>query len=240
MEYQKINSLFKRDANNIIIPSQFTLPEFEYLKDTKFECTEKIDGTNMRIEITTHRNPDGAILFTYVDYKGRTDRAIVPTHLFHRMSELFDNVDWFEIFPSWDGETITIFGEGYGKKIQDGGNYIKDGVDFILFDVRIGNWWLNRKACEDIANKLGIKIVPIIGYMTIKEAMDFVKMGFKSTISENKEYEAEGLVLKTPDGLLRRNGERIITKIKTIDFIKFKRKYGDEENPVQPVNPKYN
>jgi hypothetical protein len=156
------------------------------------------------------------------------------------MSELFDNVDWFEIFPSWDGETITIFGEGYGKKIQDGGNYIKDGVDFILFDVRIGNWWLNRKACEDIANKLGIKIVPIIGHMTIKEAIDFVKKGFKSTISENKEYEAEGLVLKTPDGLLRRNGERIITKIKTIDFIKFKRKYGDEENPVQPVNPKYN
>ena len=24
MEYQKINTLFKRDANNIIIPSQFT------------------------------------------------------------------------------------------------------------------------------------------------------------------------------------------------------------------------
>lgn len=54
--------------------------------------------------------------------------------------------------------------------------------------------------------------------MTIPEAIEFVRNGFKSTIAENKDYEAEGLVLKTPDGLLGRNGERLITKIKTKDF----------------------
>lgn len=32
--------------------------------------------------------------------------------------------------------------------------------------------------------------------MTIKEAEDFVKAGFKSLIAENKDYIAEGLVLK--------------------------------------------
>ena len=30
---------------------------------------------------------------------------------------------------------FTLFGEGYGVKIQKGEKYIKDGVDFILFDV---------------------------------------------------------------------------------------------------------
>ena len=51
MEYQKINTLFKRDANNIIIPTEYTLEEFEYLNNNIFECTEKIDGTNIRIEL---------------------------------------------------------------------------------------------------------------------------------------------------------------------------------------------
>ena len=43
MEYPKINTLFKRDDNNIIIPSEFTIPEFTYLQNNIFECTEKID-----------------------------------------------------------------------------------------------------------------------------------------------------------------------------------------------------
>ena len=34
-EYQKIQTLFKRDERNIIIPDQFTYPEFEVLKDLK-------------------------------------------------------------------------------------------------------------------------------------------------------------------------------------------------------------
>ena len=44
MEYQKINTLFLRDEKKVIIPSSFTCDEFEYLKDCKWECTEKIDG----------------------------------------------------------------------------------------------------------------------------------------------------------------------------------------------------
>lgn len=51
-----------------------------------------------------------------------------------------------------------------------------------------------------------------------KEAEDFVKAGFKSLIAENKDYIAEGLVLKAPCGLLNRRGKRIITKIKYCDY----------------------
>ena len=236
MEYQKINTLFKRDANNIIIPSQYTVPEFEYLKDNKFECTEKIDGTNIRIELTSS---DTGI---NMSFKGRTDKADIPQHLLLKLNQLFDRSLLMEIFGLIDDTpdcNITLYGEGYGVKIQKGGNYIKNDVDFILFDVKVGNWWLDRKSCEQIAEALNIKIVPLIGYMTIPEAVEYVKKGFKSTIAENKDYDAEGLVLKTPYGLRFRNGERIILKIKTVDFVKFKNKYGDEENPDQPVNPHY-
>lgn len=235
-EYQKIQTLFKRDEKNIIIPSLFTLPEFEYLKNCKWEATEKIDGTNMRVEL-------GLDYGDYdVSFKGRTDKADIPKHLLEKMHSLFDKEKLIDYFYSGNKDeipNITLYGEGYGMKIQKGGNYIKNDVDFILFDVKVGNWWLSREACEKIASDFNLKIVPFMGYMTIQEAIDFVKKGFKSTIAENKDYDAEGLVLKTPYGLKLRNGERLITKIKTCDFQKYQKAYGD--GPVeQKINPKYN
>lgn len=234
MEYPKINTLFKRDAYSIIIPSEFTIPEFEYLKNNLFECTEKIDGTNIRVEIDWMAENE----FTMV-FKGRTDKAVIPKHLEEKLYEIFNDFSPCDVFTWKEPVKITLFGEGYGVKIQKGGNYIKNGVNFILFDIAIGSWWLERKSCEDIAQKLNIPIVPLIGYMTLPEAIEYVKNGFKSTISENKDYDAEGLVLKTPVGLLARNRERIITKLKTMDFVKFKAKYGDNPNPIQPKNEYY-
>lgn len=224
MEYQKINTLFKRDENNIIIPTEFTLPEFDYLRKNIFECTEKIDGCNLRMEIKGKE----------ITFAGRTNKAQIPPHLLEYLKNTFTPEIVFNalgVSPETginEASTCTIYGEGYGFKIQKGSNYIKNGVGFILFDVRIDRWWLKREDCERIAEKLGCPIVPIIGYMTLTDAVKYVKGGFKSTIAENKDYDAEGLVLKTPDGLLLRNGERLITKIKTVDFIKFKNKYGEE------------
>lgn len=221
-EYQKINTLFYRDDNNIIIPDKFTLPEFEYLKNNVWECTEKIDGTNIRIEVEGKN----------IEFKGRTDKANIPVELLNYLKEKFTPEIVFPALGTTpeDGlvevSNITIYGEGFGRKIQGcGGRYIKDGVDFILFDVKIGQWWLMRQDLEQIAKMLGCKIVPIVGYFTIPEAIKYVNNGFKSTISEDKSLDAEGLVLKTPNGLLRRNRERIITKIKTCDFRKFSQKF---------------
>lgn len=215
MKYSKINTLFKRDEKNRIILGDYCQPEFAYLENNQWECTEKIDGTNIRIELT----PDGIGGYAMF-YKGRTDEAQIPKHLYQKLQELFPIEKLISAFinPEHEPAPVTIFGEGYGVKIQKGGNYISNGVGFILFDVRIGNWWLKREVLEEIAQKLEVPIVPLIGYMTIPEAIEFVRNGFKSTIAENRDYDAEGLVLKTPTGLLARNGERLITKIKTQDF----------------------
>lgn len=224
-EYQKIQTLFKRDERNIIIPDQFTYPEFEVLKDLKWECTEKIDGTNIRIELESSGNPEDGIIMSF---KGRTDKAVIPEHLLTKLNWLFDREHLMEVLNITD-ETqdcnITLYGEGYGAKIQKGVNYISNDVNFILFDVKIGKWWLDRESIKDIADKLGINVVPLMGYMTIPEAIEYVKKGFKSTIAENKDYDAEGLVLKAPCGLLKRDGERLITKIKTVDFRKYQLAY---------------
>ena len=226
MKYPKINTLFKRDTNNIIIPSEFSTPEFEYLKDVKFECTEKVDGTNIRIECYNNEENEPVI-----EFKGRTDKALIPEHLLKKLTEIFtiENLSKaFDFDLLNEKNKVILFGEGYGNKIQGVGNrYLKKDVNFILFDVYVGGWWLTREACEDIANRLGINIVPIIGYYTFEEAIKIVQKGFKSRISEDKTLDAEGLVLKTKYGLLDRKGDRIITKLKTSDFSKYRIKYGE-------------
>jgi len=238
--YQKINTIFKRDQNpgkfhNCIMPEEgFTQPEFEFLRGCKFECTEKIDGTNMSVHIIPvgYNDIGGAFKVNYaVEYHGKTEKADTPKHLQVKMEQLFPAEKMLEAFnknvtyenvedaiKEVNHGKVIVFGEGYGAKIQKGGNYISNDCGFILFDVTVDGMFLLRESLEDIASKLEIPIVPLIGYMTVDEAIEFVKKGFKSTIAENKDYDAEGLVLKTPMGLLNRKGERIITKIKTCDF----------------------
>ena len=255
--YQKINTIFKRDENNIIMPdAEFAIPELEWLRNCKFDATEKIDGTSIRIEVMPYvvnkaagHGWDPCYAFE-VFYKGKTDNAQVPPHLLKYLEETYPEEKVLEALglPKYMSEeycqekgyntfddipipTYTIYGEGYGVKIQKGGNYIKDGVGFIVFDVKVGDLYLLRPNMEDIALKLGAPIVPYMGQFTIDEAIEFVKKGFKSTIAENKDYDAEGLVLKAPNGLMTRRGERIVFKIKTCDFVKYRNKYGECKTP---------
>jgi hypothetical protein len=57
-----------------------------------------------------------------------------------------------------------------------------------------------------------------MGIWKLEEAIEFVKKGFKSTIADNKDYIAEGLIMKPVTELFNRKGERVISKIKYKDF----------------------
>lgn len=208
--YHKIQTVFLRDpATNMktLLNGQYSLPEFKLLENIDWVATEKIDGTNIRVIWQNGK----------IEFRGKTDNAMIPEFLLDTLKEKFSEEKMSTAFENSDNE-ICLYGEGYGRKIQKGGNYLPDENDFILFDIKIGPWWLTRQDCESIAKKLDIKIVPIIGITNLPDAVDFVKKGFKSTISHNKDYMAEGLILKPVNDLFARNGQRIITKIKHIDF----------------------
>lgn len=216
-DYQKINTIYKRDQKtNKLLIGDWSLPEFEYLKDCKWRAEEKIDGTNIQIRFNGQS----------VEIGGRTVNTNIPTFLLNKLQEIFTAAKLQSCFPPESEEksklfytNVILYGEGYGAKIQKGGGrYIKNDTNFILFDVRIDRWWLKRDAVEQIASALGIKVVPVIGYMNIPEAEEYVRNGFFSQIAEDPTFEAEGLVLKTDLGLLDRSGQRILTKIKTRDF----------------------
>jgi len=209
-QYHKIQTIYKRDMNNggKIIEDKFSLPEFEYLKNNKWIATEKVDGTNIRI-IWNGEN---------VMFGGKTDNASIPVFLLYKLQELFEGTAKKKLFTEKFGTegNVCLYGEGYGARIQKGGgNYIPNGVNFVLFDVKIGEWWLQRKDVEEIAGYFGLELVPILGEMTLSEAVEKVKKGFNSQWGD---FIAEGLVLKPKIELFNREGERILTKIKYKDF----------------------
>ena len=53
IEYPKIESLYKRnEKTHKFAIGEFRIPEFQYLYSLPWRWTEKIDGTNIRIEWT--------------------------------------------------------------------------------------------------------------------------------------------------------------------------------------------
>ena len=110
-------------------------------------------------------------------------------------------------------------------------------VEIALVDLAEGRLLENAEGA--ILDEIGIPKVISLGQFTIDEAIDYVKKGFKDPLAEDDSYVAEGLVLKTPDGLLRKNGDRIIFKIKHGDFEKYLNKYGTLDKVEQIPNPNY-
>ena len=205
MKYHKIKTVYERDPENkykTLILGKYATPELDYLKSNDWVFTEKVDGTNIRIMWDGEK----------MRFGGRTDNAQMPTFLYDRLGDLFSETMLLDKFG--DAEVI-LFGEGFGARIQKGGgNYISDGVSFVLFDVYIG-MWLKREDVEEIANSLGIDVVPIVGEGTLVAAVDLAMDGITSKWGD---FPAEGLVMRPRVELCTRAGHRVITKIKTKDF----------------------
>ena len=205
-EYEKIETLFLRDdKTKKLVEGKYRNETVEFLKDIDWEFTEKIDGTNIRIYWDGHK----------VQYLGRTDKAQIPSQLMNRLLEIFGGDVNEEIFEQHFGENeVMLIGEGYGAKIQSGGDYRSDN-DFILFDVCINGNYQSRETVKAIASHFNIDTVPIVMTGKLQDGVDFVKAKPKSTIGT---ANMEGLVARPKVELKDRCGNRLIVKIKVRDF----------------------
>lgn len=211
MKYPKIQTLWKREeaANKgKIIVGQYSLEEFGLIK--RWQVQEKIDGTNIRIHYHMFK---GSPL---VEFHGRTDEASIPPKLLAYLQSYFTHERLYSVFDVFANPSIMLFGEGYGPKIQNGGNYRSD-PGFILFDIAVGDWWLKQEDVKGTAASLNIPYAPMIGMMTEEEIVEYVKSKPLSLCSE-KPQVMEGIIARTEPLLLLRNGERLMFKLKCKDF----------------------
>ena len=214
MEYPKINTIWKRDEKtHKIMEGVLSCPEFDAIK--KWTVTEKVDGTNIRVSYRPRLVEQFGL--EAIEFRGKTDNAQLPPTLITRLRELFTPEKLKGVFPE-DTSEVVLFGEGFGPKIQNGGRYRKS-VDFVLFDVWIDDWWLEYPNVADIANKLGIPCVPLLGVFTLDEIVTMVRCGFTSLIAEDKTLVAEGIVATSqPMMMFRKYGAPIRLKLKVKDF----------------------
>jgi len=206
-EYHKIPTVYKRDPDNnfkTLLIGEYATPEIEFLKDSRWIWEEKIDGTNIRAIWENGK----------IRYGGKTENAQIPAFLLDDMNKMFSVEKMREVFKD---DAVCLYGEGYGKKIQSGGDYSPERSSFILFDVRIGEFWLKREDVLDVANKLGIKKCPVVSSGTLEQAVFTAKGNLKSLEGNRM---AEGLVMRPKVDFFDRRGHRVIAKIKLKDFPK--------------------
>ena len=128
---------------------------------------------------------------------------------------------------------VYIYGEFFGKKIQAGGNYDKDNNRFSIFDICQQGWYVPLDMLTEYAEKLGLTIAPYLGQMTIPQAEEMVRNGFKTRVpnAANPDYLEEGIVARPVVPIKDPRGKRIIVKIKTCD-------YADLDNAIKKVGVK--
>ena len=171
--------------------------------------TEKIDGTNIRVIWQ-----DGKLAFG-----GKTDNAQLHTELANWLHENITPEKMESAFPDCGDAPVVVYGEGYGPGIQKNGRLYAASKKFIVFDVRVGFWWLNDENMRDVAAKLGLDAVPYLGEMTLEDATAKVRAGFRSSLNGGL-AQAEGMVGRPIEALFDKKGHRLIVKLKTKDFIR--------------------
>lgn len=208
-EYTKISNIFKFDEKYRKIVGM--TETYEVLKDLQWLGTEKVDGTNIRIYWDGHK----------IEIAGRTDKSIIPTHLLKYLQDVFHTQEMEYVFEQMFGDKeVYLFGEGYGAKIQTGGELYSNVPKFILFDVSINGYDLSRDNVNDIADKLGLDSVPVVFKGTLSQAIEFVQGHHPSTIGDGA-HEMEGLVLTPIIMLYDHNHKQIKCKCKYRDVIKY-------------------
>jgi ATP-dependent RNA circularization protein (DNA/RNA ligase family) len=212
IEYPKTDNLFKRNPKNKseLLVGTYTRPEFGYI--SHWYVTEKVDGTNVQLKFYS----DGRLH----DWFGRTVNAQFTIGQNDFLDDLGFRIgkDVRATMEQFGLDTMTLYGELYGPKIQAGGNY-SDTLGFRLFDVMVNDkTWLGPSSVEQNAADWGLDLVPGFGIMTTDEIFKMVRTGFVSTFSQNRDYAAEGIVAVTPVPMYDQRGERIKFKLKTKDL----------------------
>ncbi len=198
-KYHKIQTVYKRDPETKFktLTQDYAKPEFDYIAENMWTFTEKVDGMNIRIW-----RDNGELVV-----RGKTDRAEIRQVLLDGIHALIPD-------PSIIEDGFTLYGEGYGGKIQGGGKYRID-QSFVLFDVYHKERWCSREDVEGWADEHNIPVVPIVGHGDLCALVDRVKAG---PCSKWGDFTAEGLVARPAVEMFNRFGERVITKLKCRDF----------------------
>ena len=184
------------------------------------ECyaLEKIHGSSAHLKWK-----DNKIIFFSGGEKHETFKKIFDEEfLTNKFKELFEGIN------------TTIFGEVYGGKCQGMSETYGKEMKFVVFDVKVGDNWLDVPNAEDVAKKLNLEFVDYVKVATDLELLNAERDKDSTQAIRNGCGEGklrEGVVLRPLIEVTKNNGNRIIVKHKRDEFLETKTKR--EVNPEQ-------
>jgi len=201
--FYKIPGPYLRDPETKKLTDEMPL-HLDVLATLMWDFYEKVDGTNIRVHW------DGYSLY----FAGRTDKAEIPKDLLAVLNEQFQE----EVFEQFCGPApLTVYGEGYGGKIQKGGGDYSPTPKFIAFDAMGHGGWQEPQNLFWLGRNLGFEVVPKVATATLDEVLYLVENVetpewlFKSHL---RDTPSEVVVCYPSLRLYDRSGNPICVKLK--------------------------
>jgi len=177
------------------------------------ECyaMEKIHGTSAHIQYK-----DNKILYFSGGSKHETFRKLFNHgYLLEKFEELFGD------------DNVIVYGEAYGGKLQGMSDTYGKELKFIVFDVKVGNMWLDVPDAESVAALLKLEFVDYVRCATDKSSLNYERdkpstQAIRNGCGNGK--QREGVVLRPLIEVTKKNGKRIIVKHKADSFSETKTK----------------
>lgn len=178
----------------------YRTPELYHLSEHTWFAWRKLDGQNIRV----HWDGEQAL------WNGKTDNFTCDAKFREYMEYMFPEEAFEEKFGR--DKEVTLFGEHMGPKVQ--GNELKLEHDkFVLFDVLVGNIWLEPEQVQDVAKFFGL-YTPLDCGISLHGPLDWLI----EQVAHGELKEWEGIVATPCGGFRDRKGDRIIVKIKNKDY----------------------
>lgn len=185
-------------------------PEAQYILTLLGKCyaTEKVNGTSASIDYDASQGGDASIKF----HPGGAD--------YQTFLALFDRARLLAAFRAMGHRRVRVYGEAYGgTQVQNVSNY-GPNLNFIVFEVRVGETWLNVPNADNVAGKLGLEFVPYELVDCTLEALTRER-DRPSVVAERRGQgvkKREGIVIRPLHELRRSNEERVIAKFVGDDY----------------------
>jgi hypothetical protein len=124
---------------------------------------------------------------------------------------------------------VHIYGEYYGGKMMKMSRTYGGEMNFVAFEVKIGDCWLNVPKAEKLANSLGLefvyyKLIPVTMEAINAECDDVSVQAIRNGMKENTDHLGfcppvrEGIVLRPLEEVVLNSGDRVIAKHKREQF----------------------
>lgn len=187
MGYMHIENLYRPDAQAILLFKEVY-------------ALEKIHGTSAHVALK-----DGQLRFFSAGEKHEN------------FIKLFNVDALLEAMLGLGRPEVVVFGEAYGGKQQGQSWRYGKNLKFVVFDVKVGDYWLDVPNAQQVAERLGLEFVHYKRVSTDLAALDAERDAPSEQARRNGvegDQPREGVVLRPIREFHDNSGHRIISKHK--------------------------